>query len=567
MLLELRIRNLAVVEDAVIRFGPGLNAMTGSTGAGKSIILTAVELLSGARARRSLLRAGAESLVVEGVFSVEPDARIRSSLGMAPGEREVSIRRELAADGRNRIWIDGMSSTVAAAAEAAAALIELHGQRRQQEFLDPATHILYLDARGGYDALLASCMGAIERAVLLARRLEALETEAAESRRQEEFLRFQLRELETLRLEPGLDRDLESRIGRITNRQRYVEALDEALELLEGEGASAIDRVARAGRALETLARVDAGWRETAAELDAARVSMQEIARRIARERSGAEDREEDLEALQERLAAVQRAVRKHGCPLGGLIERRDEIARRLRAIDDGSAAIEDARRALAEAKRELRPLIGELSAKRSAAAKVLDRLVIAELRKLGMAGAVFETRVAPLENSAFQEGALEIHLSPRGGDGVEFMIRTNVGERMHPLADVVSGGELSRISLVLKKLQVEDRRIPTLVFDEIDAGLGADLGGVVADRLAELAERYQIICITHLPQAAARAATHIKVVKRVRGGRTIASAAAIEGEDRVEEISRMLGGEGSLGRELAEELLKKDRCARSSAG
>jgi DNA repair protein RecN (Recombination protein N) len=558
MLLELRIRNLAVVEDAVIRFGPGLNAMTGSTGAGKSIVLAAVELLSGARARRSLIRAGAESLVVEGAFSIEPGARIREALGMAPDEREVSIRRELGSDGRNRIWINGMSATVGAAQEAAGALIELHGQHRQQEFLDPASHILYLDARGDYGDLLDACMRAIDRYVDLSRRLAALAAAAERTRSQEEFLRFQLRELEALRLEPGLDRGLDSRIGRITHRQRFVGALDEALELLEGEGASAIDRISRAARAVETLAAVDPAWREAAAELAAARVSVQDVARRIARERSGAEEGEEDLEALQERLAAIQRAMRKYGLPLEGLIERRDEIAANLLSLEGGAGEIEETRRAREEAKGDLLPMLAELGRRRASAAKALDRLVTAELAKLGMGGAIFETRVAPLENNAFQDDGLEIHLSPRGGDSVEFMIRTNVGERIHPLADVVSGGELSRISLVLKKLQVEDRRIPTLVFDEIDAGLGADLGGVVAERLAELAERYQIICITHLPQAAARAATHIKVVKRVRGGRTIASAAVIDGPDRVAEIARMLGGDGKLRTELAEELLEK---------
>ena len=558
MLLELRIRNLAVVEDAVIRFGPGLNAMTGSTGAGKSIVLAAVELLSGARARRSLIRAGAESLVVEGAFSIEPGARIREALGMAPDEREVSIRRELGSDGRNRIWINGMSATVGAAQEAAGALIELHGQHRQQEFLDPASHILYLDARGDYGDLLDACMRAIDRYVDLSRRLAALAAAAERTRSQEEFLRFQLRELEALRLEPGLDRGLDSRIGRITHRQRFVGALDEALELLEGEGASAIDRISRAARAVETLAAVDPAWREAAAELAAARVSVQDVARRIARERSGAEEGEEDLEALQERLAAIQRAMRKYGLPLAGLIERRDEIAANLLSLEGGAGEIEETRRAREEAKGDLLPMLAELGRRRASAAKALDRLVTAELAKLGMGGAIFETRVAPLENNAFQDDGLEIHLSPRGGDSVEFMIRTNVGERIHPLADVVSGGELSRISLVLKKLQVEDRRIPTLVFDEIDAGLGADLGGVVAERLVELAERYQIICITHLPQAAARAATHIKVVKRVRGGRTIASAAVIDGPDRVAEIARMLGGDGKLRTELAEELLEK---------
>ena len=189
-----------------------------------------------------------------------------------------------------------------------------------------------------------------------------------------------------------------------------------------------------------------------------------------------------------------------------------------------------------------------------------LDCEVTGELQRLGMKGALFATRIERLENSAFQDDEHQIHLSPRGWDRVEFMIRTNVGEEMHQLADIASGGELSRITLVLKKLEVEEKSIPTLIFDEIDTGLGADLGGVVADRLGELSKRYQIVCITHLPQVAAKAGHHIRVAKRVKDERTIASAMVLEGRVRVAEIARMLGGKGKLREELAEELLDKEQ-------
>ncbi len=228
MLQELRIRNLAIVEDATIPFAAGLNAMTGSTGAGKSIILAAVELLSGGRAKRSLVRKGAETLTVEGIFTVDARWPLREKLGMGPSDRELSIRRELGAEGRNRIWINGMLSTVASSQEATAALLELHGQHRQQEFLDPASHILYLDAWGDWRALLARAMGALDRYEKASARLARLVAAEAEHRRREDYLRFQLAELEALKLEEGLDRVLEARIGRIQHRQKYVEALVEA---------------------------------------------------------------------------------------------------------------------------------------------------------------------------------------------------------------------------------------------------------------------------------------------------------------------------------------------------
>jgi DNA repair protein RecN (Recombination protein N) len=556
MLREIRIRNLAIVEDATIHFAEGLNVMTGSTGAGKSIILAAVDLLSGARAKKSLIRKGAANLTVEGIFSVDGGWPLRGRLGMSKGETEISLRRELAADGRNRMWINGMLSTVASSQEAARALIELHGQHRQQEFLDPANHILYLDAWGDYGELLDRSTAAIAAFMAISERLARLVAEEEEHRRREDYLRFQLAELEELKLEHDLDRRLESKIKQLENKQKYVSALEEALSSLEGDEGSAADRLNRAARSLESIAGISESWGSGAEALKAARISVQDIARTIGRSLSEAEDASEDLESLQQRLAAIQRACRKYGLDCAALVSKRDEIRGILESLAEGSTAIADAKREHANVRQALVPMLQELSRMRARSAGRLDRHVTGELQKLGMKGALFTTKVERFENKAFQDADLEIHLSPRGWDRVEFAIRTNVGEEIHPLAEIVSGGELSRITLVLKKLEVEEKRISTLIFDEIDTGLGADLGGVVAERLTELSRRYQIICITHLPQVAAQAVHHIRVEKQVKGERTIASARILEGRERVAEIARMLGGEGKLREELAEELL-----------
>jgi DNA repair protein RecN (Recombination protein N) len=530
--------------------------MTGSTGAGKSIILAAVDLLSGARAKKSLIRKGAMNLTVEGVFSVDDNWPLRERLGMSKGETEISIRRELAADGRNRIWINGMLSTVASSQETARALIELHGQHRQQEFLDPTSHIVYLDAWGDYGELLDRSMAAIADFTKVSERLARLVAEEEEHRRREDYLRFQLAELEELKLEQDLDRRLESKIKQLENKQKFISALEEALRSLEGDEGSAADRLNRAARSLESIAGINASWGSGAETLKAARISVQDIARTIGRSLTEAEDASEDLESLQQRLAGIQRACRKYALDCAALVSKRDEIRDILVSLGEGSTAIADAKREHEGARRTLIPILDDLSRRRGTSAKRLDRQVTGELQKLGMKGALFTTKVERLENNAFQDEDLEIHLSPRGWDRVEFTIRTNVGEEIHPLAEIVSGGELSRITLVLKKLEVEEKRISTLIFDEIDAGLGADLGGVVAERLTELSRRYQIICITHLPQVAAQAAHHIRVEKQVKGERTIASARILEGHERVAEIARMLGGEGKLREELAGELL-----------
>ena len=574
MLRELKIQNLAIVEDAAIPFSEGLNVLTGSTGAGKSIILTAVELLSGARGRKSLVRSGAAALSVEGIFSVADGLPLRERLGMAAGERELSIKRELAADGRSRVWINGMASTVAACQEASESLFELHGQHRQQEFLDPSNHVMFLDAWGGYGEHLERTKEAIALFRNLSGRVRDLRASVEDNRRQEEFLRFQLRELEDLKLEPGLDKALESKVRRLEHRSKYLSALGDSRSLLGGDGA-ALERLQRAERLLQSIASIDESWKGAAEELAAARISAQEVARRIEHAIGEAEDMEGDLEALQERLAAIQRASRKHGVDCAGLIEKRDHIRGILANLENGSSDVVEAERELAKARSGLVPLLEELGVRRRASASELDRQVTAELQQLGMKGALFATSVESPQNSASQRDELEIHLTAGGWDRVEFRIRTNVGENLHPLADIASGGELSRITLVLKKLQVEEKRIPTLIFDEIDSGLGADLGGVVAERLGELSRKYQIICITHMPQVAARAARHVRVSKQVKGERTIASARVLSGPERVGEVARMLGGKGRLEEELAATLLENgsapvaqlDRAPASGAG
>ena len=556
VLTELRIRNLAIVEDAVISFSAGLNVMTGSTGAGKSIILAAVELLSGARAKKTLMRRGAETLSVEGVFSVDETWPLRREFGMDPGETELSMRRELSVQGKNRIWINGMLSTVASAQDAARALIELHGQHKQQDFLDASNHLRYLDAWGDYGEVLDRCMETIGRFKSATERLRGLIANGEEHRKQEDYLRFQLADLEALKLEPDLDRRLESRIRQLEHKQKFVSALEESQQLLDGEPGSALDRLHRAARSLDAIASIDREWGAAAEELRTSRIAIHEIARKIAHSLAETDEASEDVESLQQRLAGIQRACRKHGLDVNGLIERRDEIRLILKSLQDGSTAVEDATRERDEVKRTLVPILEDLSRRRVERASKLDRYVTEELQKLGMKGALFATRIERIENSAFQDGRLEIDLSPRGWDRVEFGIRTNVGEEIHPLADIASGGELSRITLVLKKLEVEEKRIPTLIFDEIDTGLGADLGSVVADRLAELSKNYQIVCITHLPHVAAQAARHIKISKQVKGDRTVASAKILEGKERIAELARMLGGRGTLREELAEELL-----------
>lgn len=567
MLRELGIRNLAVVEDTAIHFGEGLNILTGSTGAGKSLILSAVDLLSGTRAKKSLIRRGSGELQVEGIFSVPRGWALGGDFGMDAGEEEISIRREITVRGRSRIWINGRIATSSAAREVTGSLIELHGQRRQQELLDQGTHIEYLDTWGDYGDLLADCMERIESYKELCTRLDGLEAEDHEHRKQEDFLRFQLRELEELRLEPGIDYELEKRIKRRENSLRFTAALDEARSNLSEQEGSVLERLSRVGRSLSSLTSIDDSWEGAASELEGARLTVQEISREIGKALLEIQEEPGDLELLQARLAAIQAASRKHKLDSAGLVEKMKDLRKIIADLENGSDEIIETRNDIERARSELLPPLEKLSRRRRSCAGLLEKEVTKELERLKMKGALFEVRLERPENRTFHEKGDRLILNPMGWDRVEFMIRTNTGESIHPLCDVVSGGELSRITLVLKKLQFKERKIPTLIFDEIDTGLGADIGGVVAENLAELATRYQVICITHLPQIAAKAAQHISVRKGVTGGRTTTSAAVLRGDERVAELARMLGGKGELRERLAAELLENEKGARSSAG
>ena len=554
MLLDLKIRNLAVVEDAVIPFRDGLNVITGSTGAGKSIILTAVELLSGGRGRRGLIRRGADSLTIEGLFRVP--AEWREVLGME--EDLLTVRREVSAAGKSRIWMNGMLSSLTAAREVTSSLFELHGQHRQQELLDSENHISYLDSWGDYDELLRHVASLVEAYNRSSRELMRLEEEKRRTEEQEDFLRFQLDELERMDLTPGLEKELERRLSIQEHMHSFVSSLESIRTLLSDGDDSALDRIGAAERMMDSLLSRDDSWKETSEELRRVGSTLSDITRRIGHTLSGLEEEPEDIERLQERLASIQRLKRKYRVSYEELIAKRDELQSRLETIESGSEALIEAERERDRLRTELLPLLEELSERRRAAAERLAGLVTEQLEELGIKGALFRIEIERSKNSAFLESGHGLDLSPTGWDRVEFVIRTNVGEDMHPLGEIASGGELSRITLVLKGLQAEERGIPALIFDEIDVGLGADLGDMIAERLRLLAERYQIICITHMAQVASKANNHVKIEKRVSKGRTVTSARTLSGDDRVEELARMLGGEGELRERLAEEMLSQ---------
>ena len=538
MLRELRIRNFAVIEAVTVPFGPGLNVLTGETGAGKSILIDAILLIRGARAQTDIIRTDQESAAVEAVFDVAPPAPAAAVLdeaGLAAEEGQVVIRRELARSGRHRAFINDSPVTVALLERLGDHLVEIHGQHEHQRLLEPASQLELLDRFADADEPRERVADLVAK--YRAARDEVERARASERGRaqREDLLRFQVGELDAARLRPGEEEALRAERRRLQNAERLAGGLASVQALLDEDAEAVASRLAQAVRLLQDLARLDPEFATPVEALDGARAHVEDAlgAVRALRDRLAVEPGR--LEAVDERLDALTRLKRKYGETEEAMLAFRAEAAReldRLARHDELTAASE---RTLGELRAELGAAAEALADRRAAAARRLATEVQREIRALGMERAVFEV--------AHERLALE-EVSPRGLDRVEFRLSTNPGEALRPLARVASGGELSRIMLAVKAVLAKADRVPTLIFDEVDAGIGGRVAGVVAQKLATAAEGRQVLCVTHLPPIAARAHHHVRVEKRVRAGRTRVGVAPLDGAARVEEIARMLAGE-----------------------
>lgn len=566
MINELRIKNLAVVEDTALKLDSGLNVLTGSTGAGKSIILTAVSLLSGERARKSLIRKGTEELLVEGTFKVSDDWPLKGLLGMDKSDYLLQIRRCINKNGRNRIWINGILSTNATAKKITGRLFELHGQHKQQDLLNPDSHINYLDKRGDYEKLLKDCRKKIKEFRSVFNKLIVLKEEKTSDMERKDFLEYQYNELKKLDLRPGLKEKIKKKINRSENIHKFMSSLEKSKNLLDNSDLNVIDNLGKVSRELNSISSIDDKWGKAASSIEGVILELNEITMEIDHSLGDVPLESGDIEKLQEKYALIQSAERKYGKSYNELIKYMENLGKTLKNLKEGSDDIIEARFRLREIRDKLKPLLEKLSVKRKENADILDKEVTRQLRELGIKGALFTTKISKMKIESLIKEDFGLDLPESGWDRVEFMLRTNIGEDIQPLCEIVSGGELSRVTLVLRSLLVKKKSIPTLIFDEIDAGLGADIGNKVSVKMGDLAKSYQIICITHLAQIAAGARQHIVIKKKIINGRTISTACHINGKERVEEIARMLGGKKMLSYELASDLVKK-KSARSSAG
>jgi len=525
MLELLRVRAFAIIEELEVHFEPGFNVLTGETGAGKSILVDALHLVLGGRAQADSVRTGAEEAEVQALFRPRDpttcDARLET-LGLPAAGSELVVRRTVQREGRSRAWVNGALATAAQLQAATRGLLDISGQHEHVGLLDAALHLDLLDAHAQLGELRAKFSQAFA-ALAEAERLRAqLDSDESQRAQRTDWLEFQLDELEKTAPEPGEDERLA--------QERRVLAAAEKLRAgaEEAEAVLAEAHPAKAAKRLEEMATIDPALTAVAQAVRGASAELDEAARELSRyaARAGGE-----------RIEVLRRIARKHGGTLATALQRRDQMRAELASLENHD---EELARRQAEVQRlaaVARALAEKISEKRRSAAGAFSKAVAQELSALGMARSEISVRF-----EAAGEGAIA-GIGPRGLETAELLLSPNPGEDLRPLSRIASGGELSRVLLAVKRVLVESDPVDAYLFDEVDAGIGGATADAVGKALAAVARRRQIICITHLPQIAVFAGKHLTVEKEVVKGRTYSRVAAVDGDERVHELARLLSG------------------------
>ncbi|MCW5875913.1 MAG: DNA repair protein RecN [Anaerolineales bacterium] len=558
MLTELRIHNVAIIEDLTLEWGPGLIMLSGETGAGKSIVIDAVETLLGVRADTNLIRTGADRASVEGTFKIpEPlKTQIHTILQreeLLDDEDYLSILREFRREGRNVARVNGRPATVALVKELGELLIDLHGQSEHLSLLRVPAHRGLLDRYAGVEAELAAYQGVYADLQETRRELSSLREAEADAARRIELLSFQVQEIEAARFQADEEQTLKEERTRLANAEALAANANLALAALdegEGEAPSANDRLGAALAALGQLAKVDPS--QAGLEGRAAGVfdELSELTRELRSYLEQIEFNPKRLEEVEERLALLQNLKRKYGEDIPAILAFAERARKDLDNISHAEERLAELEAAEAKLLEQLSAAAAALAAKRHAAAETLGAAVEAELDDLKMEAARFGVDFASREDPAgLPLDGKRYAFDQHGHESVEFLVAPNPGEGLKPLVKIASGGETARLMLALKNVLARADQTPTLIFDEIDQGIGGRVGSVVGEKLWRLARGHQVLCVTHLPQLAAFGDQHFKVEKVVQGGRTLTQVLPLEGEGRVLELANMLGevSEGTL--------------------
>lgn len=537
MLASLSIRDVVLIDRLDLDLGPGLAVLTGETGAGKSILLDALGLALGARGDSGLVRAGAAQASVTAVFEVAEDHPALTMLAEQeiPAALPLILRRTVTPDGRSRAWVNDRAVGVGLLRQLGEVLVEIHGQHDQHGLLDPRTHREVLDQFGGHEALKAEVARRFREMQAADAARDRAEAEAEAVRREEDHLRTSLADLDKLKPQPGEEEDLVHRRQRLQNADRIVAALNAALDALNGEPTLEV-RLLDADRALQRLpdAETDERVRQLRAGLERASIEIGEGVAGVERLLADLDLGEDSLEVVEDRLYALRAAARRHQVTTEDLPELARKLRARLELIDGGGTVAAKLTAAAAEARAVYRKAAKGLSRARKAAADELIKAIAAELGPLRMGRVEIAVAFDPLPEDAW---------GPEGIERCQFMVRTNPGAPAGPLARVASGGELSRLMLALKVVLARTASAGTLVFDEVDSGIGGAVADAVGERLQRLGGHAQVLVVTHNPQVAARGDLHLRVAKRVEGETTLTEVRALTAAERREEVARMLSG------------------------
>jgi DNA repair protein RecN (Recombination protein N) len=555
VLLELRVENYAVIDSLAVEFASGLNLLTGETGAGKSILIDALSLLLGDKASTEMIRHGAEKAVVSGVFEVDEKrvARLLEENGIEPEGNHVIVKREVAAGGKGRVFVNNQPATVALLRALAPALASIHAQNETILAFDEAARLGLLDTYAGHD--LSELAGKHAAWMEVRERLAQLDRDEQDRLRMADLWSFQKKEIEAAKLHPGEDQKLETEKRVLANSEKLFGAATAAYQVLYEDDASALTQVAAARKQLEELARFDEKFLEALASLESAKAAIEDVSATARDYADGIDASPERLAEVEDRLALLDRLKRKYGKTVDEVIAYGEDVARKLNELENREDLVRDLKKQLATAAAAYLSAAQAVSKKRYSAARELQKLVEAEINQLAMK-AQFKIEVSGSDEPA--------NWTASGFDGVAYMISPNPGEPLKPVEQIASGGELSRVMLALKATIEAGKKSKggtqrTLVFDEIDTGIGGRAAEAVGKKLKSLARANQVLCITHLPQIASFADHHYLIEKRETAGRTKTLVRALTAAEQTEEIARMLSGEKltETSRQHAEQLLK----------
>jgi DNA repair protein RecN (Recombination protein N) len=552
MLTELHIRNFALIDDLTVELGPGLNVLTGETGAGKSIVVGALSLLLGERASSEVVRAGTDKAIIEGTFEVDPTPDLLAWLedrGIDLSERMLILKREVAVEGRSRAWINGSPATAGLLGELGAALVSLHGQHQHQTLLKGEEQRAILDAFADNADLLERVRTAHRQVTDLSARVRMLEDRRREALQRADYLRFQVREIEGAAVQSGEDERLEEEARRLSHAEELLALAGNLARAIGSGGDSASDRLGAARRGLDQLVRIDPSQGELSELFDTAYYALEELTNRLEKYLLLVEHDPRRLDEIRRRQDLLYKLQSKYGPGLDDVLATLARAQTELGLID----AADDEIKELGAERESVAALLShastELSSRRASAGGSLAAEVNRSLPEIGMDGGRFEVAIIPLA----APGA-------HGAEEIEFRVTLNRGFDPKPLAQVASGGELSRVMLALKTILARVDAVPTLIFDEVDAGIGGRVALQIADKLRSVGQTHQVLAITHLPQIASRASRHLLVSKDDSAGRAATTVSELAGEARTAEIARMLGGDSSSDVSLrhARELLEK---------